>query len=333
MLRDLDSRDYDVVLFQSSSDKLKIFVQDKLKLKNRCNQDTIIDVSTKKDLNRVKEVLGLIPPFSNKWLVIVNLAKVGVKDLAPIINMSTTCVFFCISDKYKTYKELKEKIKAENEYIELYTTFLRRQDFIYLHDALVPSDNKLSKPLFDYLVQSYSGDVEEVMDLFIAMNGGTKIESRSAISNICGIGGLTIESYIFSLLKEMPTSDKGLKKVLHNRIQAGKELSDMYKFDALYSFMKSSINNMVQIKMLCDTGVIYKTIRNLPKGYDAMKLARYQKYLYKIGGIPLSRFLRLADCMGSKRWRNSTDFLNFIYIYYLRYASDGTINLQEVKGK
>lgn len=333
MLRDLDDRDYEVVLFQTPSDKLKIFVQDKLKAKYQCNQDTIINVETKKDLAKVKEVLGLVSPFSERWLVIVNVAKVGLKELCPIINASTTCTFLCITDKYKTYKALKEGIKKNNSYVELYLTYLRRHDFIYLYDALVPEDNKMSKPLFDYFVQSYSSDIEEVFDLFIALNGGMKVKTRKDISDICGIGGLTIESFIFSMVKEFPNTEKGLKKVMHNRLQAGKELSEMYKYDSLYSFMKSSISSIVQVKMLIDTGVVYKTIRNLPEGYDSMKLTRYQKYMWSIGQIPLSRFLRLADCMGRTRWHNESDFINFLYKYYLRYASDGKINLKEVRNK
>lgn len=331
MLRDLDDRDYEVVLFQSPSDKMKIFVQDKLKSKYRCNQDTIITVESKRDLAKVKEVLGLVSPFSERWLVIVNVAKTGIKELSQIINASTTCTFLCITDKYKTYKALKESIKKGNAFIELYLTYLRRPDFIYLYDALVPEDNKMTKQLFDYFVQSYSSDIEEVFDLFVALNGGMKVKTRKDISDICGIGGLTIESFIFSMVKAMPTTEKGLKKVLHNRLQAGKELSEMYKYDSLYSFMKASISNIVQVKMLIDTGVVYKTIRNLPEGYDSMKLTRYQKYMWSISEIPLSRFLRLADCMGDKRWRTEADFIAFLYRYYLRYSSDGVINLKEVR--
>jgi len=331
MLRDIDKRDFEVVILQSPSEKLKMYVRDKYKSKYKITQDSLIEVNTTKDIKKVKEVLGLMPPFSDCWLVTVNLEKVSLKDLSGIINQSSTCVFLCTSEKYRTFKDFKERVKKLNSCLDLYITYLRRPDFVYLYDALVPEENRMSKALFDYFVQSYSGDIESVFDLFIAMNGGTKIEKRKDIADICGIGGLTIESFIFSLLKDAPTTEKGLKKVMQNRIKAGLELSEVYNFDTLYNFMSNSLNNLVQIKLLKDTGVIYKTIRNLPDGYEQSKLARYQKYMYSLSEIPLSRFLRLADCMGKNRWRSNSDFLNFVYRYYLRYLTDGTVNLKEVK--
>lgn len=333
MLSDLDKRDYDVVLLQSNSEKMKMYIQDKLKAKFHSTRDTILTVNTNKDFKPVREVSGLIPPFSEKWLVFVTMnKKVSMKDLVNVIDNSSTCIFVVITDKYKEYKDIKEALKKKHTLIEQYLSYLRREDFIYLYDALVPKDKQMTKQLFDYLVQGYSSDIESVFDMFLALKDGKKVKTRKDISDICGIGGLTIDSFVFSMLKEPSKFDKGLKRVMHNRIMAGEELIEVYELGTFYRFLRACIYNLVQVKMLKDTGVIYKTIRNLPDGYDQMKLIRYQKYMWSLNEIPLSRLLRLYSCIGNKTWKTDLDFLNFMYNYFTRSYSDGTINLKDVKG-
>lgn len=318
MLKDLDKNDYDIVLVDTQSTKMKMFIRDKLKLKFRCNKDTIINVDTKKDLKYVREILGLMPPFSDRWFVIVNMDKVPVKELESVLDASTTCVFLCFCSKYRDYKQMKEDMKERGGIIDLYISYLRRGDMIYLYDAFVPSDNKMSKQLFDFFVQSYSGDVEEVLSLFEEMNAGTKISSRKDIADICGIGGLTVEGFALSLLKPLSKSEKGFKKVVKNRIVAGTELGEVYGYSKFYSFLKNVLFNFTQIKELRMTGDVYKSVRNLPNGYDEKILARYNRYIWQLNTIPLSRILLLYEAVGSKSWRGNAEFLNSLYRFYIK---------------
>lgn len=333
MLSDLDNRDYDVVLLQSNSEKMKMYIQDKLKAKFHSTRDTMMTVNTNKDFKSVREVSGLVPPFSEKWLVIVNTSrKVSMKDLVNVVDNSSTCVFVIITEKYKDYKDIYNALKKRHTIIEQYLTYLKRADFVYLADALVPREKQLQQRLFWYLVSSYSSDIEAVFDLFLALNEGKVIKTRKDIADICGVGGLSIESFVLSLIKPKSESERGLKAVMRNRTLEGKELIEVYGLGTFYRYTKNCIYCLVQIKILKDTGVIYKTIRNLPEGYDQMKLGRYQKYLFKLDEIPLSRLLRLYTCLGSNTWRTDLDFLNFIYTYFTRVYSDGKVNLKEVKG-
>lgn len=319
-LSDLDSknRSIDIVLLQTSSTKLTMFMQDKLKMKYGCKADAVIEIETKSDFKKIKEVLGVKPPFADRWFVTVDLDKRDMmsKDFIALVKQSSTCCFFCKSSKYKTFKTFKENFKDSNGFLDYYINYLRRADFIYLYDAFTLSDNKLSKQLFDYTVQSYSGDIEAVFDLLLAMNSGQKFESRQDIAEVCGLGGLSVESYIFSLLKPISGSDKGLKTVIKNRIKAGADLGDTIGFQSMYNFTAKSIQSFCELKMLVIAGVVYKSVRNLPDSFDEKALARYQKYIWRLKEIPLSDLLRLRQCMGERPWHNSADFLNFIYRFY-----------------
>ena len=317
-LADLDAKtaNVNVLLLQTPSSKLYMFLFDKIKRKYHINVDSTIAVENKSDLKRVKEVVGIRPPFSEKWFVTVNLDKFNDKSLIEAIKMSSTCVFFVTCSKYGQYKAFKDSLKNYSGVYDYYINYLRKPDFIYLYDAFVPEGNRLTKQLFDYTVTSYSGDIEAVMDLFLHLGQGESIESRKDISEICGIGGNSTEGFIFSLLKPLSGSDKGLSTVIKNRVKAGVDLGNTLGFAKLYNFLSKSIKCFCEIKMLMMAGVVYKSIYKLPSSFDEKALAKYQKYIWKLKEIPMSDLLRLRQCMGSKKWLNELDFLNFIYKYY-----------------
>ena len=228
---------------------------------------------------------------------------------------STTCFFFCTCSKYSTFKDVKEKLK-NLKVVDLYINYLRKPDFVYLYDSLTLSDNKLDNKLFNYVIQSYSGDVESVLELFKRMNQGEKFTSRKEIADVCGIGGNSIESFLFTILKPISGSDKGLKTVIKNRMNAGVDLGNTLGWNTFYNFLASSIERFCELKMLSISGVVYKQVRNLPDSFDEVKLARYQKYLWRLRDIPMSDFLRVRQCMGNRSWRKDTEFIEFIYRLY-----------------
>lgn len=317
-LSDLDNRNAnpEIVLLQTSSVRLQLFLKDKLKRKYNCNNDSLIVVENKTDLKKVRDVTGVSPPFASKWFVEINLDKFNDKNMIKIINDSTTCLFFCTCSKYSTFKKFKDSVKESNNLYDFYINYLRRADLIYLYDAFVKEDYRLSTQLFNFVAQGYSGDIEAIFELLVRLSQGEKIESRKEITEVCGLGSLTIESYIFSLIKPLSGSARGLKTVMRDRIKVGLELAEAMGYSSMYNFMKKCIKCFVQIKILYISGVIYKSIRKLPDSYDEKSLARYQKYLWKIKEIPLSRLLRLLQALGNKTWKSELDLLNFLYTYY-----------------
>lgn len=317
-LSDLDSKNLNisVLLLQTPSTKLTMFLQDKIKRKYNCKSESILDVATKGDIKKIKDVTGVKPPFSEKWYVQIDLDKLYEKTLIQNIKASSTCVFFCTCSKYGTFKKFKDELKDKDGVVDLYITYLKRPDFLYLYDAFTLSDNKLTKQLFDYVAKSYAGDIEAIFELLIHLNQGEKFESRKDIADLCGLGGLSVESYLFDLLKDISGSDKGLMTVIKNRTKAGVDLGTALGFKSMYNFMSKSIQCFCEIKMMLMSGVVYKSIRKLPDSFDEKALSRYQKYIWRLKEIPMSDLLRLRQCMGETSWSDELDFLNFIYRYY-----------------
>ena len=314
---DLDGKTFNpnIVLLQTPSTKLSMFIEDKLKRKVEANRESIITIETKADYAKIKNVIGIVPPNSKKWFVELNLDKHYNKDMVKLLKNSTTCLFFCTCSKYGTFKKFKDEFSKTMNFYDMYINYLKRPDLVYLYDAFVKSDNKLSKQLFDYVAQGYSSDIEAVFDLLLALNSGQVITSRKDISDICGIGGLSVETLIFSLIKPLSGSDKGLHKVLKNRIQAGTELGASLSYRTFYNYMHKSLRTLCELKQLMIAGVVYKSVHNLPDSYNEKDIAKYQKYIWRLREIPLSKLLRIINCMGSQ-WQNELDFVQFIYRYY-----------------
>lgn len=320
LLSDLDQSGArkNVILLFTPSTKMVMFLKDKVKRMYGCNSESTIDLENKTSLKQVKQVTGVSPPLSQRWFVDVDLDKVPVNDVAEAIKYSTTCVFFCLFSKYKDYKAMKEELKNVDGVLDYYLTVLRKPDLIYLYDAFVPKEKRLSKTLFDYVAQAYSNDIEAVFDLILALNKGQVFTSRTDIADLCGIGTASVESYIFLLLKPLTGSAKGFEMVLRNRIKTGVDLADAIGMSSLYNFMNRSLSLMCEIKMLRISGVVYKHIDKLPESFDTKALARYQKFIWRLNEIPLSELLDLRQSMGSRVWRRDADLLAFVYDYYTK---------------
>lgn len=322
-LSDLDSKNFtpNILLIQTSCTKLQMFVEDKLKSKYNITSEAIVDIETKSDYKKIKEIIGTIPPFSDKWYVQVDLDKHNNKELINMIKQVDTALFFCTCSSYRTYKDFKGKFGEEYEFYDLYLNFLRKPDFIYLYDLYVGEDNKLSSEMLNYCIKSYSGDLDSVFKLLESLQAGMEFKTRTDIADVCGIGGLSVESIIFDLLKPLSGSAKGLDRVFKNRLKACKELGESLGYSSFYNFMSRSLKLFCELKMLIISGVVYKKVRNLPDSFDEKALARYQKYIWRLKEIPMSELLRLRYCMGKKTWKSDIDMLNFIYNYFYMQTS------------
>lgn len=318
-LQDLD-RDLDrttVVLIQTPSDVLKMFLQDKIKAQLGSTQESVLTVDNKKTLKEAGNFSGMIPFDAKRWLFIVNLDKVGVNaDLRDIIYNNSTGLFFCTTDKYSTYKRFKDMCKALDHMVDFYITYLKRMDFYYLYYALVPKDDMLPKVLSDFVQKGYSNDISTVINFFIELSRGTKFDSKKSIIDFCGQSGNTVDNLLFSLLEMQFKTERGIKSVMGNRLKSGYELAQSIGWHKLRTYLYSSLNAVMDIKGLYISGVIYKRIENLPDNFNEKKLSKYQRLFKKIKEVPFSDMVRLRVALYEcGDWNNEADYLRFIYRY------------------
>lgn len=333
LLEDLDKKyiDINVLILQTPSNRLNLFVEDKLRRRLKSTGDTIIEVDSKDKLKQVKELQGIIPPLADKWLVKINLSKYRDKEIYKVIKTSPTCTFLLTSDRYMYFKTARQELQGMTGLQEYYVYSIRRRDFLYLYDAFVQEKYRLPKVLFDYVVQNYSDTPDVLFDLMLELNAGVSITSRTDIAKICGIGNNSVETFILQMVKGLSGSAIGLKTVMRTRIKAGVDLGEALGYNKFYNYMNKSLMNFIQIRVLIISAVVYKDLHDLPDEYEDKKtLVRYQKYMYKIKEIPLSRFLRLKTALiASKPWQSELDFISFLYRYYDDEVKLGDYNTQK----
>lgn len=209
------------------------------------------------------------------------------------------------------------KKKGITEVVSFYLTRLNSNDFMYLYNQHVTSSNKLEKTLYNAVYQGYNSNVSALMDFFSELKQGVVFESQKEVADVCGVGNNSVENFIFSLLKEPSLSETGTKTVLRNRLKAGFDLASIYGFSKFQLYMKNSLSCIRDIKVLRISGAVYKTLINLPEGYDEAKLSRYQRYLWRINTIPLSRVLRLGTFLEMRKWKSDLDFIHFLYAFLM----------------
>lgn len=322
LLRDLDRKNEnpDVLLITTNSAMLDEFLRDKMKRHYHVGTDSIFEIESKSDLKPVREILDVSPPFADRWFVSINLDKFDFRSHATIADLvlnSKTCFFFITGTLYANYKKMKDLIdKPTISLYDYYLKSLRKSDFLYLYDAFVREEDRLTPSLFKFAFNNYNSNVDAFFTLLMRLNEGVKVTTQKDIVDICGIGGLSTESYLLSLMKPLSGSDKGLKIVLKNKIKAGKELGDVYGYEKFYRFISKNILYFCEIKMLTISGVIYRKVKDLPAGYDEQRLAHYNKYLPALSEVPLSELLRLKQTLGERVWKSDMDLIAFLYSYY-----------------
>lgn len=310
-----------VVLLYTPSNSLSIFLQDSFKTRYNIANDSVRSIKTKKDLRATGSLNNIVPFLSDRWFFHVKPAdKLVGKDFLKLTKNNTSGIYFMEFENYKSYRDAKKLLAKEQGVLDLYLGFLRRNDFDILYYRVIVANHGqvLPKTLQDFVARGYSGEIESIFDLFEAIKEGQPIKSRKDIIEICGLSSNTIDSFMFSLLKEPTTSDKGLKMYISKRLKEAVDLSEKYTWSKFRSFLKNSVKSCVDIKMILSSGEVYDNIRGYEnEGYDTKRLKRYQRHLPKIKEISMTRFLGLLENLDSRHWRSDVDFLNFFFNYML----------------
>lgn len=316
-LKSLDN-DLSFILFQTTSDLMRIFIQDKIKKVNNNSTGNIFVLENKKDFKEALTTCNVQPFGADKWLFIIDTGKMNLSynDLKAIIRNNSSGVFLVEVQRYQEYKRIKNIVGDTEGFLDLYLPRLNRYDFLYLYDYYTPDWNKLPTKLYNQVFRDYNNDVDAVMNLFKAMKNGARVTSIKDVASICGEAGNTVESYVISLLKDPPNTEKGTIITIRNRIKAGLDLAEVHDYEKMWVYMVGCIKAFTDIKMLSINGIIYKRIQHeLPEGYDDKKLFRYRKYVWRLEEIPFSRVIRLRYALQRNKWKSGEDFLKFIYDY------------------
>lgn len=321
-LRNLSDENLNTHLLLTKSNMSEMYIYDILKGKCKASRDSVFDVNSKKSFDNMIELVNIQPFLADRWLFVIDYSKVK-KQIADKkgIFLSESSEFLINVKNYKDYKEVKDLLGKVND---VYLSYINFYDTEYLL-----KDSGISDKLISFVYKSYSSDPEQVFVLLKELKSGTKVETRKHISDICGVSTGSLNSFAISLLGDEPKGIKGHKMVIRNRIKVALELSEVYGFRKMRNFLVACVKDILDIKTLYLTGIIYDRISDIPEVYvkdeegnkvlvyDEKRLSRYKNYLDTIKNIPYQRIVGLYLMLKEWGiWYKDTDMINFIYQYY-----------------
>lgn len=309
-LRELEGSK-NVHMLITSSTAVEMYVYDKLKEKCHASLESVLTVNSKSSFSEMLELVGMQSYLSDKWLFVIEYSKVKASIKANVgIFESEEAEFLIKVNNYRDFKEFKELLSSVND---LYLTFIRRNEVMYLL-----SKYNLSQKDIDFVAKSYSREPEKVFLFKKELDNGLVVNSQRDIVKLLGESTGSITSYALALLRDFPTTEKGFKTVCRNRIKTGKDLCEAYGVSSFKNFLMATIKDFIYIKELYMQGIIYNSIRDLPEVFDEKKLSKYNVYLRTlVNDISYSRLVSLySKLRESGRWVRNSDLLMFIYDYY-----------------
>lgn len=321
-IRKLKEEDLNIHLLFTKSNLSELYVYDTLKEKCNANIDSIYTIDNKNSIVEMLDLVNIQPFMAKKWLFIIDYKKCKsvFKDKIGVFDSQSSEFLIKVSN-YKEFKEVKSYLTNVND---LYLVFMKYYDIEYLLQGY-----SLSPKIINFVSKSYSQDVDQVFKLRNELANGLTIEKRKQIIDICGVSAGSLNSYALSLLKDPPKSDKGFSMVCKNRVNTGVELAETYGFSKMRNFLLASVKDILDIKLLYMSGIIYDRISDLPtktkenkKGeavpvFDEKRLSKYKMYLNTIINIPYNRVARLYLILKEEGiWYRDIDMVNFIYRYY-----------------
>lgn len=320
MLETLTEKEVNVHLYMCDSGKLDMYVYNLLKSVTHGTKDTILYVNKKSDVEEMSDLALVMPYQAEQWLFIINYDKVKRhrKKIIDLIKQKHISSKYLISfSKYIDFKKFIDDVGTTANSMYLKNLSLRDVRFLF-------RKHKLSKDLFQFVYCSYRSEVEKLMELLDYLDNGQVVKTRKEITDLVGISTGSVQHFIFQLLGTPPKTIKSREKVIKNRCLTLTELSKVYGVRGIKTILTNSVKDILDIKTLNLTGVLYKSIDNIPEGYDSKKLLRYKAFYGKILDISYSRILELYLLLYNEgSWSSELDMYRFLYTHYRNLGLEG----------
>lgn len=313
MLEALTDREINVHTMMQDSGKLDLFVYNMLKKATNGNKDTVIYVNKKSDVEEMSDLSLVMPMNADQWLFIISYDKVKRhrRKIVELIKQKNPSSKYLISfEKYIDFKRFNDDLGSMVN--SMYLKNLNQRDARFLFRKY-----KFDKDLFQFIFYSYRSEVEKMMTLLSFLDMGQTVRSRKDVTDLVGVSTGSIQHFIFQLLGKKPLSLKSQGIIVKNRTVTISELAKVYGVRQLKGIITNSVKDILDIKSLNLTGVLYKSIDKIPEGYDSTRLLKYKPFYAKILDVPYIRILDLYLLLYNEQsWSSELDMYRFIYTYY-----------------
>lgn len=278
----------------------------------RTKRADVIEVKTERQARSVFELSNMEPLNADKWLFKIDIGSVSPlqKQLFNLAEFSDTSLFLFETKNGSSFFKARQNTGGRTN-----AMFCRSLSFDDISFLL--KDYDVNQNIKSHVQKHYRDDVAKVFRFLEVIKSGEEIKTTKELIGHLGVSASDVRGIVFDLLKPINKDPKRRIKKVISSLEATADKRGIYK---LKNDLKFVVKDILDIKMLYLSGVIYKEIKqNLPDGFDGKKLRRYN-WMFKRGefeNFDITTVQRLYLELSSKNpWYTSSDMLGFTYRWF-----------------
>lgn len=314
---------FDTVLVYNRSSKYFSLMLNLIKKKFKVQSSDSYSIKSLADLKQYESLLTTAPLFSSAWLFYIEDANVtGISsEIMDLILRSHKLVLVVGTSNYGSFMRLRNERRWKSRFVEtVYASNLTKDEFDFIYGAYTSKkgSSRLSPELQTFVKKGYLREPDAVFSLLNDLREGIQFVSRADIVSKIGVGNLTPEFELLSILSSTVKTERGLNSFMKKHSTNLVELCARSKPSTLHRNMIDSCKALLSVKQLLSEGLIIAGIKSeldIP-AYEDNRVNRYLSVGNKIEGIPTSKIVLLLDVLTKgKPWRTELDALGFLHLY------------------
>lgn len=285
-------------------------------------KDDIYYLENINDILRYKTLIMTVPLFSGKYLFYVeNSNSLPKKEVVELLATNDTYKLvvgtknFGIIGKMRTYESLNRLVRVDY----LFSSRLHRDEFdlLYHYATSLEKSTKLDDRLLDKVRKGYLQEVSSVFSLLDYLKDGYIIKTDDDLVNLIGLGNLSVDSIVFSLLTTTAKTFRGVDMFKKKQVPRLKELLIRMSPQTLQEQIHESLKAAYQIKVLSLRGILLPGVVTKSKdinGYGGNnKLGFYEVRKDSIQVLPLTRIANMLTLIDEEDiWNYEYQVIGFI---------------------
>lgn len=239
-----------------------------------------VSVATEKELNHARSSVNITPLQGKRWLLSIDADKIDIKALERVGSIAyDSCLVLYHTSRYGVYKRLLgSKFRdVQGRYcVDLYGGRLDRRDIELIAKHYEVS---LDDTIVKFLEHKYSRTPQSICTLCSLVKSGYCITSDKDVIEAVGLGSISVDDFVISLLTSRINTQQGLKRALKQKLIYLSNLAEGIPFNSIQNFIVDTLAGMIDIKLAMIAGELSILNSSPPSSYTDKRAARFKRLL------------------------------------------------------
>ena len=292
------------------------------------NAGYVCDAANLNDLHSKQKDALLKPLLGDRWLI-----RANIDDIAPdalfrcLFNLNGNGFYVYYTHKYSIYNKLIHLDKVRNSPCVrgVYGASFTSKDMYTLY-AEKCTPQALKPAVLNFIVKQYRRDCGKFLRILQAVVSGVEIKTQADVVQLVGLGALTLDSYLFDLLRtEVKPTARSRNLVLHRWVRMFYDLKQAYPAPALVRLLQHKLDAVLTVKLLQVEGLVIGNRVEIPEELNTpavQGMLRYSTDISERVSVPEILWLRQAlNSAGDRTYVTDNSFCEILYALVERRCS------------